>query len=119
VVNSWPWGIADIDDQLVKGHPVGEPSLLEHPCPNRDSNPGPWLGKQTRYPLAHRAACSKYGDAEHYIFECPLTVYYHFSKPSASNESLWFSNIKYNSNVYKICRLIKWLLANESFLQSI
>jgi len=63
---------------------------------------------------------SKYGDAEHYTFEYPLTVCYHFSKPSASNEMLWFSNVlKYNSNIYKICRLIKWLLYNESFIQSI
>jgi len=52
-------GVADIDGQLVKGHPVGEPSLPQtgqHKGTFKP-HPGPWLGKQTRYPLAHRAAC--------------------------------------------------------------
>ena len=64
--------------------------------------------------------CSKYGDAVHYIFDCPLTINYHFCKPSSDHEIHWFSNLlNFDVNKFKICRLVKWLLNNESFLQNI
>ena len=62
--------------------------------------------------------CNKYGDALHYLFECPLTENFHFIKPSAIFKLQWFKKVlKFKSNISKICTLVKWLLDNETSLQ--
>jgi len=64
--------------------------------------------------------CSGYGDALHYAWDCSVTKEYHFVKLSLNSENIWLSNlIKYTSNKTKICRLVKWLSDNESFLRPV
>jgi len=63
--------------------------------------------------------CSGIGNAYHYTFECPLTESYHFHIPNVSCEPIWFNNILHcKSNYNKLCKLMKWLKANEFFLYS-
>jgi len=63
--------------------------------------------------------CGEIGNAPHYVFECNLTADYHFSKPTQGGEAVWFEFIlKYNSNLTKLCNLMNWILANESFLHN-
>jgi len=64
--------------------------------------------------------CSGIGDAMHYVFHCPLTEMFHFTKPLENLEPFWFSAvIKHKASLNKLCRLIKWLLDNEIFIQSV
>ena len=64
--------------------------------------------------------CSGHGGALHYLFECPLTAHYHFSRPSSTHEEQWYTRLlTHPLNLRKIRALMKWLLDHEAFLQGI
>ncbi|GBN00727.1 hypothetical protein AVEN_238301-1 [Araneus ventricosus] len=40
--------------------------------------------------------CGLVGDADHYLFRCPLTVEFRLIEPSDGHRKRWFKNLSYN-----------------------
>ncbi|GBO13609.1 hypothetical protein AVEN_222348-1 [Araneus ventricosus] len=51
------------------------------------------LSSQVRLCSQDRCVCGAKGDPNHYATVCPVTKYFHFTKPRAENLSTWFENI--------------------------
>ncbi|GBN58489.1 hypothetical protein AVEN_180746-1 [Araneus ventricosus] len=41
-------------------------------------------------------ACGLVGDADHYVFRCPLTTEFHLKEPSDEHRKSWFKNLRHN-----------------------
>ncbi|GBN66167.1 hypothetical protein AVEN_45405-1 [Araneus ventricosus] len=41
-------------------------------------------------------ACGLVGDADHYVFRCPLTAEFHLMEPSDEHRKSWFKNLRYS-----------------------
>ncbi|GBN91310.1 hypothetical protein AVEN_181444-1 [Araneus ventricosus] len=41
-------------------------------------------------------ACGLVGDADHYVFRCPVTAEFHSKEPSDEHRKSWFKNLRYN-----------------------
>ncbi|GBM02565.1 hypothetical protein AVEN_178495-1 [Araneus ventricosus] len=63
--------------------------------PSRPSGaPGPGLRfKKLGSPLC---ASGLVGDADHYVFRCPLTAELHLKEPFDEHRKSWFKNVRYN-----------------------
>lgn len=97
--------------------------LFDSPALNNlltDHGPFPRYFNRFHIPgyLSPNCVCGAFGDADHYMFHCPLSREHHFSRPAEDDHwELWAK--KMNSN--KILRrravsLLQWLVANQDDL---
>ncbi|GBO03635.1 hypothetical protein AVEN_213507-1 [Araneus ventricosus] len=76
---------------------------LQYPGHNWDQNPGLTAAsgnqiysvrfKKLGSPLC---ACGLFGDADHYVFRCPLTAEFHLKEPSDEHRKSWFKKLRHN-----------------------
>lgn len=79
------------------------------------TNHGPYRSYLYRFHLANSelCICGRYGDADHYCFECPLTKEWHLKKPNPSALVVWAKSIAGNQTLRsKASHIYNWLQAH-------
>lgn len=69
-----------------------------------------------KFKSSSRCKCGAYGDADHFIFDCPFTLVHHLVKPAAANRPTWFAEICRNKTLtekIKHCILIAREISND------
>ncbi|GFW06430.1 RNase H domain-containing protein [Trichonephila clavipes] len=69
------------------------------------TNHGPFVSYLHRFKLktTPKCLCGSVGDADHYVFACPLTKDFHLVSPSQNAKKAWFQSIVRNSSIH--CKL--------------
>ncbi|GBN27944.1 hypothetical protein AVEN_216328-1 [Araneus ventricosus] len=73
-----------------------------------------------RFRLYHSdiCTCGEKGDPLHYATSCHMTLFYHFTKPSAEYTQLWWKSLLSNKpSRINIAKLISFLTENENLMK--